>query len=107
MIFAALVLERDPMRWQDLPAYLISWIQNAGGFAALGLLVWLVVRWVRPAVPSAQAPISPFQRILFVLCLLGALVSYLALLGLKVPEMLASMAPAGGEKTPNPEGFMP
>jgi hypothetical protein len=42
-MFAALVLERDPLGLQILPHELLSWCQNFGGFAAFGLFVFVLV----------------------------------------------------------------
>jgi ABC-type transport system involved in multi-copper enzyme maturation permease subunit len=38
----AMVIERDPLRLQDAPAAFVYWVQVAGGFAAVGLVLWLV-----------------------------------------------------------------
>jgi ABC-type transport system involved in multi-copper enzyme maturation permease subunit len=40
--FAILVLEREPLTLADVPDLLISWTQAVGGFAAVGLIIWLV-----------------------------------------------------------------
>ncbi len=42
-MFAALVQENAPLRWSDLPAGLLTWIQVVGGFAAVALLFWLLL----------------------------------------------------------------
>lgn len=44
MLLASLELEKEPLQWAEFPVAVVSWIQNAGGLAALGLLVWLLVR---------------------------------------------------------------
>src|SRR5947209_4585969 len=41
-MFATFFLERDPLRTADLPAALTGWLQVAGGYAALGLVIWLL-----------------------------------------------------------------
>src|SRR5262245_55575145 len=63
-MFAALYLERDPLQLADLPKGLISWILDVGGFAAVGILIWVLVRassstgWRFGAVPGYDPPSS-------------------------------------------------
>jgi hypothetical protein len=40
MIFASLELEREPPLWSLFPIYLITWLQVAGGVAAIALVLW-------------------------------------------------------------------
>lgn len=42
-MFAALVFDRDPLRAEDLPAGLMQWLQSAGGFATVGLVLFLLL----------------------------------------------------------------
>ena len=42
-MFAVLSFDRDPLRLQDLPGMLEAWVQLAGGFAAAGVLLWLLI----------------------------------------------------------------
>lgn len=42
MPLAGIVVEREPLKYSDLPMLLKDWAQNAGGFAALGLLVYVL-----------------------------------------------------------------
>ncbi|MGL4550753.1 MAG: hypothetical protein ACRC33_06160, partial [Gemmataceae bacterium] len=49
-MFAALSVERDPLTLGDLPAGVVIWIQDAGAFAAFGLLLFLLLglpRWTK------------------------------------------------------------
>ncbi|MCI0639177.1 MAG: ABC transporter permease [Gemmataceae bacterium] len=41
-MFATFFLERDPMSWADLPLAVQSWLQNAGGVAALAVALWCI-----------------------------------------------------------------
>jgi ABC-type transport system involved in multi-copper enzyme maturation permease subunit len=41
-LFAILELERDPLRLADVGSYLRTWVQDAGGFAIAGLVVYLI-----------------------------------------------------------------
>jgi ABC-type transport system involved in multi-copper enzyme maturation permease subunit len=45
----AMVLEREPLQWSDLPGMLANWAQDAGGFAFAGLMIYLIVALVRRA----------------------------------------------------------
>lgn len=57
-MFAALTFDRDPLKMSDLPFGVLHWLQSAGGFASVGLLLFLLVglpRWRkqdREAVPG-------------------------------------------------------
>jgi ABC-type transport system involved in multi-copper enzyme maturation permease subunit len=44
-MFAALTLDREPMTltWETFLSSLISWTQVVGGFAMLGLVLWLII----------------------------------------------------------------
>jgi hypothetical protein len=46
-MFAILELDQNPLSWQHFPAAFYQWIEAAGGFAALGLGLWLIFRLVR------------------------------------------------------------
>src|SRR3954467_4772752 len=43
MLLATLVIEREPMRWQDLPPARLPWLQKAGTLASLGLLLYFLL----------------------------------------------------------------
>jgi hypothetical protein len=88
MLFATLVLERDPLQWADLPTGLETWIQDVGGFAAAALVVYALYRWFRPATGS-RIPWPGWQRGLFRLALLGIVVGYGLLLVIQAPIFLA------------------
>jgi hypothetical protein len=81
-MFAALSVERDPLSLGDLPAGLIIWIQDAGAFAAFGLLLFLVLglpRWTKrdfDAVPGWKKTFSVIATVLsFAFLLIGGLLS--------------------------------
>src|SRR5262245_34037606 len=46
-MFGALFFERDPLRFRDLPGLFHSWVQDAGGFAMLAILLWLLFGYLR------------------------------------------------------------
>ena len=51
-LFGILILDRDPFVLRDFPGLLQVWLQDAGGFAALGLAVYLLYALM---IPSEQA----------------------------------------------------
>jgi hypothetical protein len=58
-MFSTLVFEsgREPLRLQDVPAGVISWVQDMGGWAAFFLLLWLLLGYTRTsAVDRARIP---------------------------------------------------
>jgi ABC-type transport system involved in multi-copper enzyme maturation permease subunit len=63
MLFA-LALERDPVSAANVPSWIISFLQDAGGFAAFGLAIWVLAYLIRRlTIPrgSAQAAVlDPF-----------------------------------------------
>jgi hypothetical protein len=46
MFATTFYLEREPLSLGDLPGALVTWAQNAGGVAALALLVWCIAWFV-------------------------------------------------------------
>ncbi len=57
-MFSTLVFEsgREPLRLQDVPAEIIAWVQVWGGWAAIGLLLWLLIKY-RRMLPTERARI--------------------------------------------------
>ncbi|HEV3202791.1 MAG TPA: hypothetical protein VGY77_00340 [Gemmataceae bacterium] len=43
-MFATLTLERDPLKFEQIPADIQSWLLAAGGFSAAGILLWLLLQ---------------------------------------------------------------
>src|SRR5438132_311593 len=64
-MFAALAIERDPLSYANLPAWLFAFCQDAGGFAAFGLTLWVLAYLIgRVSTPRGQAPptvLAPFS----------------------------------------------
>src|SRR5262245_21872084 len=91
-MFAALVLERDPPGLRDLPRELMTWCQNSGGFAAIALLVFVIV-WILGAVRIDRERIPGWLHLSFTLGVLGTAFSYVvffATLGLSAGKQQAS-----------------
>jgi ABC-type transport system involved in multi-copper enzyme maturation permease subunit len=78
-MFAVLTFERDPMRIQDVPASLMTWIQSAGGWAACGVALWLLSFYPRMR-PEERARIVPWQKRIFVTSVVVALLAYVVAL---------------------------
>lgn len=74
-MFAVLTFERDPMRIQDIPASLVSWVQSAGGWAACGVFIWVLSGYTRKR-PEDRARIVPWQKKLFVTSVALSLLAY-------------------------------
>jgi ABC-type transport system involved in multi-copper enzyme maturation permease subunit len=101
-MFGALFFDRDPLRLEDVPAGLISWLQDAGGFAAAGLVLWLVFglpRWR----PKERASVPAWQSKLFVAATALAALGYAVYFVLFLFAPRPAPAPAG----PAPSGAAP
>src|ERR1700733_1941363 len=75
-MFGALIVERDPYRLEDLTGGLLLWIQDAGSFAALGVLLWLLfglTQWKA----RDRAAIPRWEARLFIGALIASLACYL------------------------------
>lgn len=96
--FAILVLEREPLTFDDLPKLLTSWVQDAGGFAAAGLLIWLVAALIQRPSEIVRKGRPLWLRAIVTTGCAGAALSY-GLFGLiTLPELLFSLGgPATGK----------
>jgi hypothetical protein len=57
MLFATtFILEREPLRWADLPHVLAVWVQTVGGLAALGAFLWLLVTYAQNRGEKERVP---------------------------------------------------
>ena len=73
MIFATFVIEREPLRWQDLPLAIQGWIENAGAFAVVALAIYgLFYLLHRPP----GGPRSGLQRLILGLALFAMFAGY-------------------------------
>lgn len=53
-MFAVLEIETDPLSWYKLPGALHEWLEAVGGFAILGLIIWLIFWLINPPPPSQR-----------------------------------------------------
>jgi hypothetical protein len=102
VMFAALNLERDPLRLGDIVRGTAGWVQDVGGFAAimlLGLLLWSLSkrgglsRWLwgdrEAREEEARRPVPSWVPGLFTLLLYGTAIGYLVVGLLRAPELFA------------------
>ena len=76
-MFAALTFDRDPLLLQDLAGGILLWLQAAGGFAALGLLLWFAFGLPRLRKQEVEA-VPGWFRVVFIGACLGAVAGYVA-----------------------------
>jgi uncharacterized protein with PQ loop repeat len=73
-LFGLLIIERDPYTFANFLGLLQAWLQDAGGFAALGLVAYLVYALRTPTAQAASAKdragVSGFMLLMAVLSLL-------------------------------------
>ncbi len=101
-MFAALVIERERAGLEDVPALLLSWVQNAGGFAAFAVAIWVVVYVLRrPAATDTRRP--SWVGTLILVGVLGTVVGYVVYGLASVPTLLSEAAAAA----PDPTGATP
>jgi hypothetical protein len=85
-MFAGIVVERDPLKLENLPQGLITYIQDAGALAAIALVIWLIFHfavWRKPPNPEDRS--RGLSGLLFKLALAVSFVAYVvffAMLGL-------------------------
>jgi hypothetical protein len=89
-MFASLVLERAPLSWQDMPELVQTWLQVAGAFAAVALVVYGIVALIRGPARWDQ-PWPAWQRAVFKLAVIGMLACYILLGIVETPVALNSM----------------
>jgi ABC-type transport system involved in multi-copper enzyme maturation permease subunit len=94
MIFATLVLERDPMRWEDLRPAVETWVRDAGGFAAVALLLYAIFYLIQRPGSGGTKPRSGLQKTLIRLALLAAIAGY------GVYAILSVFSPGGASVQP-------
>jgi ABC-type transport system involved in multi-copper enzyme maturation permease subunit len=74
-MFAILVQEREPLHWQDLLPGMQTWTLNAGGIAAVALILVALFNWIRRA-GGPRSYVPAWQKMLGRLCILGMVLGY-------------------------------
>ncbi|NBR05957.1 MAG: ABC transporter permease [Planctomycetes bacterium] len=82
LIFATLFVERDPLSWVDVPSGILQWVQSVGGFAFLGLVLWLIFGWTRTSVVEKNR-IPAWKKILFSALAGSGLILFVITIGLR------------------------
>src|SRR5207244_369073 len=75
---AALTLERDPLNVHDIWPMVVSWLQDAGGFAAALLVVYFIVQLIQSKQLKADLKDRLNAVVLYVMaaCLVAAVLAY-------------------------------
>jgi hypothetical protein len=87
MIFA-LVLERDPIRWNELPGMIQSWILTLGGMSAVAVLLFWIFASCNPRL-RARVMSPGLPRWLMSLAVLAMLAGYVGCGVLYLPQAIA------------------
>lgn len=103
-LLAVLELERDPLKFREVWDYLKEWLQDAGGFAAVGLVFYLL--FTRRKSDSVWAKDQTKKRVdpVIWLCFILAMVAYGAA---GVFRSMEPPAPPPPPVNPNPEALKP
>jgi ABC-type transport system involved in multi-copper enzyme maturation permease subunit len=91
-MFAVLTFDRDPALYQNVPAQLFAWIQGAGGWAAFGVLVWLLAGYTRMRAED-RARIAPWHKRIFVASVVVSFLAYLIAGGAWLAQFLPKVKP--------------
>src|SRR5262249_53140424 len=100
-MFGALFFDRDPLRYQDLPAGLMSWTQDVGGIATVGLLVWSIL-WLCGYFRKVDVGVPGWVAALFRLGLVATLVAYGPALLIMLYDLWSTTAVQFGFAPPGP-----
>jgi hypothetical protein len=87
MFGSGLFFEHDPLRFRDLPALFVGWVQVVGGLAMVAIVLWLLFGYLRMR-PLDKARIPGWMTTVFLWSALGAAVAYVAALGIWMAEYL-------------------
>lgn len=99
-MFAALILERDPLQLSKLWEGLEYWIQVAGGFAAAALVLGLIYRMIASFTPQKGRTSNRGADLAYA----AVIVAYLAYAGITSPQWLPAVKAtlAGEPFSPQP-----
>ncbi len=81
-LFGILILDREPLALQHLPGLMQVWLQDAGGFAAVGLLAYLIYTLTNSSDTSESTKLRmPFSTFMLLMAVIS-LICYSAFLAL-------------------------
>jgi ABC-2 family transporter protein len=83
-MFAAQFYESDPLQWADLPYWTGVWFQTVGGFAALGLVFWVIA--YLSSGTNRSGGLTGIPRLVFLLGVIGAVVCYAGVGLVRAPD---------------------
>ncbi len=94
-------LEPNSYTWNDLGRLTVGWLQDAGGFAAIGLLLWFIYVMATPAPAVAASRRQLISRFMAVtgIC---SLIVYLAALGITAFMFVNAPKTTAPKQTPRP-----
>jgi len=95
MIFA-LILERDPIRWNQLPAMFQSWLLTLGGLGAVSVVLFWVFASRNPRLRARVMP-PGLPRWLMSLSLLAMMAGYIACGVIYLPEAIEFITGGTGQ----------
>jgi ABC-type transport system involved in multi-copper enzyme maturation permease subunit len=101
-MFAALVVERAPLSFEDAPALIRDWTQIAGGWAAFAVYIWLLLVLTR-AFPLDWRKVPRRQAIFFCICAIISAVCYVIAAPTYLPGIFGTMADVTSAVSP---GFL-
>lgn len=84
MLFAALILDREPLQWAQFVGAANLWCQNAGAVAAVGVGIWILASFLQRGRPFIALMADAPPRLVKPLASLLALLATLSLLGFLV-----------------------
>src|SRR6476620_11745519 len=97
-MLGVLSLERDPLRLSDLPGGLTRWVQVVGSIAGVCLFFWLIGQLGKTRKRSTEQSLGtsrPWAARLFKLLLVVGVLGYLALFGLRAPDIPGALSGEG------------
>jgi ABC-type transport system involved in multi-copper enzyme maturation permease subunit len=75
MFASALIVEREPVTWADLPGSVMHWTQTVGALALLGLILWLLLGL--PFMRRAERQrIPPWESNFFLISIILSVIFY-------------------------------
>jgi hypothetical protein len=75
-LFAVLILERDPFTFENLPGLFQAWLIDTGGFALVGLIIYLLYALLTPTENIAGSKERAGVPMTMVICLIISMLLY-------------------------------
>lgn len=105
-IFGALILERDPLYLSDAGQGLLTWFRIAGGFAALGIILFGIAHYATRGYRNVDTgQWSSWVRPTFIFCALAALLGYVVTGTLWLSELVDFLAKSSDQNRNDPQAI--